>query len=47
MHLDPTDDDARRLFRRGIEGPPLMLNLHRTAALEDSRLLPIVERELP
>ena len=26
MYLDPTDDDARRLLQRGIEGPLLMLN---------------------
>ena len=29
MYLDPTDDDARRLLQRGIEGPLLMLNLLR------------------
>jgi hypothetical protein len=27
MYLEPTDENARRLFQRGIEGPLLMLNL--------------------
>ena len=29
MHLEPTDDGARRLLQRGIDGPVLMLNLLR------------------
>jgi len=29
MHLEPTDDSARLLFQRGIDGPVLMLNLLR------------------
>ena len=35
MYLDPTDDDARRLFQRGIEGPLLMLNLLRFREIAD------------
>ena len=35
MYLDPTDDDARRLFQRGIEGPLLMLNLLRLREIAD------------
>ena len=29
VHLDPTEESARRLFQRGIDGPVSMLNLLR------------------
>src|SRR5437868_10856528 len=35
MYLDPTDENARRLFQRGIEGPLLMLNLLRFREIAD------------
>jgi hypothetical protein len=35
MYLDPTDDDARRLIQRGIDGPLLMLNLLRFREIAD------------
>ena len=42
MHLEPSDENARRLFQRGIEGPVTMLNLLRfreEADYADSPLL--------
>ena len=40
-HLEPTEASAEALIARGVDGLITMLNLLRTAALEDSRLLPI------
>jgi hypothetical protein len=35
MYLDPSDENARRFFARGIEGPVTMLNLLRFRAQAD------------
>ena len=35
MYLDPTDENARRLLKRGIEGTLLMLNLLRFREIAD------------
>ncbi len=35
MYLDPSDENARRLFERGIEGPVTMLNLLRFREVAD------------
>jgi hypothetical protein len=35
VYLDPTDESARRLFARGIEGPVTMLNLLRFREVAD------------
>jgi hypothetical protein len=35
VHLDPSDENARRLFERGIEGPVTMLNLLRFREVAD------------
>ena len=47
MHLDPTDDDACRLFQRGIKGPLLMLNLLRFRDLADYSGLPELKEISP
>ena len=44
MYLDPTDEDARRLFQRGIEGPLLMLNLLRFREIADYSDFPDLAR---
>ena len=57
-YLKPTEKAGALFLQRGIEGCVIMLNLlrlrsvtdyaaHRTAAIEDSRLLPLVELPLP
>jgi hypothetical protein len=35
VYLDPSDENARRLFERGIEGPLTMLNLLRFREVAD------------
>ena len=40
MYLDPSDENARRLFERGIEGPVTMLNLLRFRAVADYSAFP-------
>ena len=40
MYLDPTDESARALFRRAIEGPVTMLNLLRFREWADYSGLP-------
>jgi hypothetical protein len=40
VHLDPTDENARRLFERGIEGPVTMLNLLRFREVADYSAFP-------
>ena len=40
MHLDPSDENARRLFERGIEGPVTMLNLLRFREVADYSAFP-------
>lgn len=35
MYLDPSDENVRRLFERGIEGPVTMLNLLRFREVAD------------
>lgn len=40
MYLDPSDDSARRLLKRGIKGPVTMLNLLRFRELADYSAFP-------
>lgn len=40
MYLDPSDENARRFFARGIEGPVTMLNLLRFRAQADYSAFP-------
>jgi hypothetical protein len=40
MHLEPTDDGARRLLQRGIDGPVSMLNLLRFRERADYSVFP-------
>jgi hypothetical protein len=40
VHLDPSDENARRLFERGIEGPVTMLNLLRFREVADYSAFP-------
>ncbi|MGF7234619.1 MAG: DUF1330 domain-containing protein [Frankia sp.] len=40
MHLDPSDENARRFFERDIDGPVTMLNLLRFRARADYSAFP-------
>ena len=47
MHLEPSEESARRLFQRGIEGPVTMLNLLRFRDTADYGAFPLLAPPAP